>query len=69
MPAVLIGVNIGPDLMYAGSPATRLRHGERVGADVVTLRDFTRLGLLTTVPALAAAAATALWATLRPIGA
>ncbi|WP_442813682.1 ArsB/NhaD family transporter [Streptomyces sp. NBC_01244] len=71
VPAVLIGVNIGPNPTYAGSPATLLRrrilHGDGGGADLVTLRDFTRLGLLTTVPALAASVA-ALWAAPRLLG-
>ncbi|MFF4319767.1 SLC13 family permease [Streptomyces sp. NPDC001568] len=67
--AVLIGVNIGPNLTYAGSLATLLwrrilhGHGERVG-----LGEFTRLGLLTTPAGLVAAVA-ALWAGLRLIGA
>ncbi|MFH8891082.1 SLC13 family permease [Streptomyces sp. NPDC017949] len=66
--AVLIGVNIGPNLTYAGSLATLLwrrilqAHGERVG-----LGEFTRLGLLTT-PLGLVAAVTALWAGLRLIG-
>ncbi|MBT2470134.1 arsenic transporter [Streptomyces sp. ISL-66] len=68
--AVLIGVNIGPNLTYAGSLATllwrRILHAD--GYDGVTLGDFTRLGLLTTVPALGAAV-TALWAALRLVGA
>lgn len=76
--AVLIGVNIGPNLTYAGSLATllwrRILHahrdhdGRHDGRGLVTLGDFTRLGLLTTVPALAAAV-TALWAALRLVGA
>ncbi|MFJ1865803.1 SLC13 family permease [Streptomyces sp. NPDC088097] len=66
--AVLIGVNIGPNLTYAGSLATLLwrrllqAHGERVG-----LGEFTRLGLLTT-PAAVAAAVSALWAGLHVLG-
>ncbi|MGE7391131.1 SLC13 family permease [Streptomyces sp. NPDC004126] len=66
--AVLIGVNIGPNLTYVGSLATllwrRLLHAH--GEDV-RLGDFTRLGLLTT-PVSLAAAVTALWAGLRLIG-
>jgi arsenical pump membrane protein len=63
--AVLIGVNLGPNLTYAGSLATLLwrrvlrEHG--TDADLAT---FTRLGLLTVPPALAGSAA-ALWAALR----
>ncbi|MEU9006206.1 SLC13 family permease [Streptomyces sp. NPDC048551] len=66
--AVLIGVNIGPNLSYVGSLATLLwrrivhEHDERV-----SLGEFTRLGLLTT-PAALAAAVTALWASLRLLG-
>lgn len=66
--AVLIGVNIGPNLTYVGSLATllwrRLLHAH--GEDV-RLGEFTRLGLLTT-PLSLAAAVTALWAGLRLIG-
>ncbi|MEU8774429.1 ArsB/NhaD family transporter [Streptomyces sp. NPDC048606] len=67
--AVLIGVNIGPNLTYAGSLATLLwrrvllEHGVPVG-----LGRFTRLGLLTT-PAALVVAVTALWCGLRLIGA
>ncbi|WP_256104696.1 SLC13 family permease [Streptomyces sp. ODS05-4] len=66
--AVLLGVNIGPNLSYAGSLATLLwrrvahQHGYEVG-----LGRFTGLGLLTTPLALAAATC-ALWAALRTIG-
>ncbi|MFF5700984.1 SLC13 family permease [Streptomyces sp. NPDC012794] len=66
--AVLIGVNIGPNLTYVGSLATllwrRLLHAH--GEDV-RLGAFTRLGLLTT-PVSLAAAVTALWAGLRLTG-
>ncbi|MGW8376287.1 SLC13 family permease [Streptomyces sp. ODS28] len=67
--AVLIGVNVGPNLGYAGSLATLLwrrilhRHGIEPG-----LRRFTVLGLLT-VPASLVAATVALWAGLRVLGA
>jgi arsenical pump membrane protein len=67
--AVLIGVNLGPNLGYPGSLATLLwrrilqDHGRR--AD---LRTFTRLGLLTVPPTLAASTV-ALWAALRLTGA
>jgi arsenical pump membrane protein len=66
--AVLIGVNLGPNLTYVGSLATLLwrrilhRHGIEVD-----LGRFTLLGLLT-VPAAVAASTTALWVTLRLIG-
>jgi arsenical pump membrane protein len=66
--AVLLGVNIGPNLTYAGSLATLLwrrvlhRHGSEP-----SLREFTRLGLLT-VPAGLVLAVLALWAALHTIG-
>jgi arsenical pump membrane protein len=66
--AVLVGVNIGPNLTYAGSLATllwrRVLHSHGSGP---SLREFTRLGLLT-VPAGIVLAALALWAALRVIG-
>ncbi|MFF3619638.1 SLC13 family permease [Streptomyces sp. NPDC002467] len=66
--AVLIGVNIGPNLTYAGSLATLLwRRVLRTHAVRVSVSEFTRLGLLTT-PLGLAAAVTALWAGLRVIG-
>jgi arsenical pump membrane protein len=66
--AVLIGVNLGPNLTYVGSLATLLwrrilrEHDAEPG-----LGDFTRLGLLT-VPATLVAATVALWAVLATIG-
>ncbi|WP_171146893.1 arsenic transporter [Streptomyces sp. S3(2020)] len=66
--AVLIGVNIGPNLTYAGSLATLLwrrivqRHGHGVG-----LGEFTRLGLLA-VPAALVPATLALWVSLQAVG-
>lgn len=63
--AVLLGVNIGPNLTYAGSLATLLwrriahQHEHRV-----RIGEFTRLGLLTT-PAALALSTVALWAGLR----
>jgi arsenical pump membrane protein len=68
MLAVLLGVNIGPNLTYAGSLATLLwrrvmrQHGTAPG-----LGEFTRLGLLT-VPAGLGLAVLALWGALRVIG-
>ncbi|MFH8570187.1 SLC13 family permease [Streptomyces sp. NPDC017993] len=66
--AVLIGVNIGPNLTYVGSLATllwrRILHGHGAAPD---LGSFTRLGLLT-VPVTLAASTVALWAGLRVIG-
>ncbi|MFJ9823620.1 SLC13 family permease [Streptomyces sp. NPDC101160] len=66
--AVLLGVNIGPNLTYAGSLATLLwrriahRHDHEIA-----LKEFTVLGLLT-VPAALLASTVALWASLRVIG-
>ncbi|MFJ4687484.1 SLC13 family permease [Streptomyces sp. NPDC088789] len=66
--AVLIGVNIGPNLTYAGSLATLLwrrvahRHDHEV-----RLKEFTLLGLVT-VPAALLAATLALWLSLTVIG-
>ncbi|MEU0676434.1 SLC13 family permease [Streptomyces sp. NPDC006172] len=66
--AVLLGVNIGPNLTYAGSLATLLwrrvvqGHGERVDVG-----EFTRLGLLT-VPAALIPAVVALWASVQVLG-
>jgi arsenical pump membrane protein len=65
--AVLIGVNIGPNLTYAGSLATLL--WRRIVADhntEVEFGQFTRLGLLT-VPAALILAVVALWASLHAI--
>jgi arsenical pump membrane protein len=66
--AVLLGVNIGPNLTYAGSLATLLwRRIVRKHDTDVDLGEFTRLGLLT-VPASLALAVVALWASLHVIG-
>ena len=67
--AALIGVNLGPNLTYAGSLATLLwrrvlREHDEGEPD---LAEFTRLGLLT-VPAGVALATVALWAGLQVIG-
>jgi arsenical pump membrane protein len=66
--AVLIGVNIGPNITYVGSLATlpwrRVLHEHDTEPG---LSHFTRLGLLT-VPASLAAATVALWAMLRVTG-
>lgn len=66
--AVLLGVNIGPNLTYTGSLATLLwrRTAHQHGHDV-DLKEFTRLGLLTTPVALVLATL-ALWASLRVVG-
>jgi arsenical pump membrane protein len=66
--AVLLGVNIGPNLTYTGSLATLLwrrilhQHGS-----APSLREFTVLGLVT-VPAALALAVLALWAGLHVLG-
>jgi arsenical pump membrane protein len=66
--AVLIGVNIGPNLTYAGSLATLLwRRVLREHEAEPKLAEFTRLGLLT-VPAGLVLATVALWAGLKVIG-
>lgn len=66
--AVLIGVNIGPNLTYAGSLATLLwRRIVRAHNADVGLGEFTRLGLLA-VPAALVSAVLALWVSLRVIG-
>ena len=66
--AVLLGVNIGPNLTYTGSLATllwrRVLHERGSGP---SLREFTRLGLLT-VPTGLVLAVLALWGALHVIG-
>jgi len=66
--AVLVGVNIGPNLTYQGSLATLLwRRIVHPDAMVVRLGEFTRLGVLTVLPALPLSAA-ALWLALKLVG-
>jgi len=66
--AALIGVNLGPNLTYAGSLATLLwRRILRAHDTDADLGDFTRLGLLT-VPAALIVATVALWAMLQATG-
>ncbi|GAA0592687.1 SLC13 family permease [Streptomyces crystallinus] len=66
--AVLLGVNIGPNLTYAGSLATLLwRRIVHEHDSDVELGEFTRLGLFT-VPAALLLAVVALWASLAVIG-
>ncbi|MGW6140781.1 SLC13 family permease [Streptomyces sp. NPDC055140] len=66
--AVLIGVNLGPNLTYVGSLATllwrRIVHAHDVYPE---LGDFTRLGVLT-VPATLVVSTVALWAGLQILG-
>ncbi len=66
--AVLVGVNIGPNLTEVGSLATLLWR-RALAADGVTLprREFAVLGALTVPPALAGATAL-LWLALRVVG-
>jgi len=66
--AVLIGVNIGPNLTYTGSLATLLwRRILRRQGSAPDLGVFTRLGLLT-VPAGLVIGVLALWAGLHALG-
>jgi arsenical pump membrane protein len=66
--AVLLGVNIGPNLTYTGSLATLLwRRVMRQHRSGPSLGEFTRLGLLT-VPAGLILAVLALWAALHAFG-
>jgi arsenical pump membrane protein len=66
--AVLLGVNIGPNLTYTGSLATLLwRRVLREHDAEPELGEFTRLGLLT-VPLALGLATVALWAALHVIG-
>jgi arsenical pump membrane protein len=63
--AMLVGVNIGPNLTYVGSLATllwrRIAHAHDHETD---LGEFTRLGLRT-VPLALAASTAALWLALQ----
>lgn len=66
--AVLLGVNIGPNLTYAGSLATLLWRKIVHEHDTdVELGEFTRLGLYT-VPAALTCSVVALWVALQLIG-
>jgi arsenical pump membrane protein len=59
--AVLLGVNIGPNLTYVGSLATLLWRRVLAGGEAApTLREFLRLGVLS-VPACLVVAVLALW--------
>lgn len=67
--AVLIGVNVGPNLTYVGSLATLLWRRALAGHGRHSdLAEFTRLGALA-VPASVVAAAVALWASAAVVGA
>jgi arsenical pump membrane protein len=66
--AVLLGVNIGPNLTYTGSLATLLwRRVLGAQAREVSFGQFTRLGMLTVLPALALSVL-ALWLGLHALG-
>jgi arsenical pump membrane protein len=66
--AILVGVNIGPNLTYTGSLATLLwRRTLRHHGSAPDLGKFTRLGLLT-VPAGLVLVVLALWAGLQVMG-
>jgi len=66
--AVLIGVNIGPNLTYTGSLANLLwRRVLHQRGEPTSVREFTWLGLLT-VPACLLVAVVSLWAGFRLIG-
>jgi arsenical pump membrane protein len=66
--AVLIGVNIGPNLTYVGSLSNLLWRGVLRRYDVpASVGEYTRLGLCT-VPTALVAAVLALWAGVRLLG-
>jgi arsenical pump membrane protein len=66
--AVLVGVNIGPNLTYPGSLATLLWRRAVADVDgVPSIRDFSVLGLAT-VPAAVVGSSVALWLSLKVIG-
>jgi arsenical pump membrane protein len=65
--AMLIGVNVGPNLTYVGSLATLLwRRIVHAHDETTDLGEFVRLGALTVPPALAAGTV-ALWLALRVV--
>jgi arsenical pump membrane protein len=66
--AVLIGVNIGPNLTYVGSLSNLLWRGVLRQQNVeASVGEYTRLGLCT-VPTALVAAVLALWASVRLLG-
>ena len=66
--AVLIGVNIGPNLTYVGSLSNLLWRSVLRRYDVsVSVGEYTRLGLFT-VPTSLVAAVLALWVSARLLG-
>jgi arsenical pump membrane protein len=63
--AMLIGVNVGPNLTYVGSLATLLwRRIVHAHDETVDTAEFLRLGALT-VPAILVVSTAALWLALR----
>jgi arsenical pump membrane protein len=65
--AVLIGVNVGPNLTFAGSLATLLWRRQLTEPHHQSARAFHLLGALSTLPLLLAATV-ALWASAAVIG-
>ena len=65
--AMLIGVNIGPNLTYVGSLANLLWRSAVRRDFTAGFREFSRVGLITTPPALVIAVL-ALWAAVRLFG-
>jgi arsenical pump membrane protein len=66
--AVLIGVNIGPNLTYVGSLATLLwRRVLRQRGEELSTSEFLRLGVVT-VPPVLVASTVALWVSLKLVG-
>jgi arsenical pump membrane protein len=65
--AVLLGVNIGPNLTYAGSLATLLWRRLLPERDRPRAAEFHTLGALT-VPPILLLATVSLWAALRVVG-
>jgi arsenical pump membrane protein len=65
--AMLIGVNVGPNLTYVGSLATLLwRRIVHAHDETVDIREFLRLGALT-VPPVLLASTVALWLALQVV--
>ena len=65
--AMLVGVNVGPNLTYVGSLATLLwRRIVHAHDEETDMAEFTRLGLLTVPAALVACTAT-LWLALQVV--